>query len=343
MDRAENTASIVKDVCLLIRCLASDVLLLRVGSRANAYTEPLPSNGYTHYNIVVACYWRDGGKCRQISVRQRSRRSPNIRVYMCSGVWTTYSDATFSCSAFTLQKHLLNLRLSSWRPLTMIVPKFRRNLLLLPDYTVSHPTPRYTPDSNMLQHPGFWGHRPVARRGIRITGLWKMYQWQYKRYWSASRCGGNSIHIRFGVWVLSTATVRSSVFWDVPPWSPEEVHRRFETLVKFRMFCLPLVSNCLLPWDTLWDTEAGGICSSETAIIFYQTTRSYTPCSYLFATRHESPSMKSLTFWVVMSFSKTVYGCARVMIRPWRWRKYVSPEPSVNILSCAGGVRSRGI
>jgi hypothetical protein len=30
MDHAENTASIVKEACLLIRCLSTDVLLLRV-------------------------------------------------------------------------------------------------------------------------------------------------------------------------------------------------------------------------------------------------------------------------------------------------------------------------
>jgi hypothetical protein len=48
----KNIASIVKEACLLIRCLAMDVLFLPVGSRGNVFTESLPSNGHTRHNII---------------------------------------------------------------------------------------------------------------------------------------------------------------------------------------------------------------------------------------------------------------------------------------------------
>jgi hypothetical protein len=43
-EHAENTASVVNETCLLIRGLASDVILLRVGSRGNVLNKSLPSN-----------------------------------------------------------------------------------------------------------------------------------------------------------------------------------------------------------------------------------------------------------------------------------------------------------
>jgi hypothetical protein len=48
-EHAENTASIVKEVCLLIRCLAMDILFLR----GNVFTKSLPKNGCIHHNIII--------------------------------------------------------------------------------------------------------------------------------------------------------------------------------------------------------------------------------------------------------------------------------------------------
>jgi hypothetical protein len=47
MYQAEITASIVKEVCLLIRYLTMVVMLLRFCYRGNVFTEMLPSNRYT--------------------------------------------------------------------------------------------------------------------------------------------------------------------------------------------------------------------------------------------------------------------------------------------------------
>jgi hypothetical protein len=49
---AEITASIAKEDCSLIRCLAICVLIVaRVGFSGNVFTEPLPSNGYARHNM----------------------------------------------------------------------------------------------------------------------------------------------------------------------------------------------------------------------------------------------------------------------------------------------------
>jgi hypothetical protein len=46
----QKTASIV-EACLLVRCLAMDVLLLHAYASRECVTESLPSNGYTRQNI----------------------------------------------------------------------------------------------------------------------------------------------------------------------------------------------------------------------------------------------------------------------------------------------------
>jgi hypothetical protein len=51
MDHTENTASVVKQACLLMRYLALDVLLLR----GYVFNESLPSDGYTRHNIEFFC------------------------------------------------------------------------------------------------------------------------------------------------------------------------------------------------------------------------------------------------------------------------------------------------
>jgi hypothetical protein len=43
-DHPENTASIVKEACLIVRCLAVDVLLLHTYASREYVTESLPSN-----------------------------------------------------------------------------------------------------------------------------------------------------------------------------------------------------------------------------------------------------------------------------------------------------------
>jgi hypothetical protein len=49
------TASVVKEMCLLIRRLAMSVpTVTRVASRGNVFTESLPSSGYTCYDIRYA-------------------------------------------------------------------------------------------------------------------------------------------------------------------------------------------------------------------------------------------------------------------------------------------------
>jgi hypothetical protein len=50
--RRKHILSIAEKACLLIRCLAIDVLLSRVGSRGNVFTESLPSNGSIRHNII---------------------------------------------------------------------------------------------------------------------------------------------------------------------------------------------------------------------------------------------------------------------------------------------------
>jgi hypothetical protein len=51
-DHAENTASIVKEVCLLIRCLAMNVLLFRAFASAEMY---LPSRCLAVGMHVILC------------------------------------------------------------------------------------------------------------------------------------------------------------------------------------------------------------------------------------------------------------------------------------------------
>jgi hypothetical protein len=57
-DYAENTASIVKEACLLIRCPAVGILLLRafICFCGNVFTESFPSNWYTGHNILYIVY-----------------------------------------------------------------------------------------------------------------------------------------------------------------------------------------------------------------------------------------------------------------------------------------------
>jgi hypothetical protein len=51
----ENAASIVKEACLLSRCLAVCHILARVGSPGNVFTESLLSSGSIRHNIVTYC------------------------------------------------------------------------------------------------------------------------------------------------------------------------------------------------------------------------------------------------------------------------------------------------
>jgi hypothetical protein len=53
-DPTEDTASFVEEVCLLIGCLAMDVLFFALASSSvNVFTESLPSNGYTRHIIIL--------------------------------------------------------------------------------------------------------------------------------------------------------------------------------------------------------------------------------------------------------------------------------------------------
>jgi hypothetical protein len=49
----EKTVFIVKESCLLIRCLAMDVLWFCFCFRGNIFTESLPINGYSHHNTYL--------------------------------------------------------------------------------------------------------------------------------------------------------------------------------------------------------------------------------------------------------------------------------------------------
>jgi hypothetical protein len=53
MDHAENTASVFKKACLLIRCLAIDVLSLCIGSHWNVFTQSLSSSGSVRHIIFM--------------------------------------------------------------------------------------------------------------------------------------------------------------------------------------------------------------------------------------------------------------------------------------------------
>jgi hypothetical protein len=62
---------IIKNVCLLVRYLAMDVLVLLRAKFGNVFTEPLPSNGHTRHNIIFVILVT---KCKNKDISGMRRR-----------------------------------------------------------------------------------------------------------------------------------------------------------------------------------------------------------------------------------------------------------------------------
>jgi hypothetical protein len=51
----KHVSRVIKNACLLVRYLSVDILLLLRANFGNVFTDPLPINGHTRYNIILIC------------------------------------------------------------------------------------------------------------------------------------------------------------------------------------------------------------------------------------------------------------------------------------------------
>jgi hypothetical protein len=101
---------IVEKTCVLIRCLALSVLLLRVRFRGNVVTESLPSNGSIRHNILWT--WEQNLFTVQmvnkvlLTLEQTNVRSKNVTSYF-------FPLFYWKCFIPTLIRHMLHFMYSS--------------------------------------------------------------------------------------------------------------------------------------------------------------------------------------------------------------------------------------
>jgi hypothetical protein len=66
---------------------------------------------------------------------------------------------------------------------------------------------------------------------------------------------------------------KSTAFWDITPYSPLKVNRRFG----YHLHIQSQISRVRYQHESRWQAEMGAIYSSETSVGFQQTTRRYIP------------------------------------------------------------------